>query len=65
MRRPLQVTTLLGIGMVIDVLAIANVDSRWAGGRFGVRIEFNDGNFILLPGVEAATLQRAGVIPAG
>jgi hypothetical protein len=65
MRRPLQVTTLLGIRTVNDVLAIAKVDSRWAAGRFGARIEFNNGNFILLPGVESAGLQRAGVIPAG
>ena len=45
-----------------SMLAIAKVDSRWAGGRFRVRI---DQNSILVSAAQAAALQRAGVIPAG
>jgi hypothetical protein len=65
MNRPYKVKTLLGIDAFIDVSAISRADSLWAGGKFGVRVEVNDRNFILLPTQEACALRRAGVIPAG
>lgn len=65
MERPFSVKTLFGFDVIIDVAAIAQVDSRWAGGHFGVRVDFNNDNFVLLPTSEAARLQRAGVLPTG
>jgi hypothetical protein len=65
MERPFAVKTLFGYEVIIDASAIVRVDIRWAGGKFGVRIDFNNENFILVPASEASALQRAGVIPAG
>ena len=65
MERSFTVKTLVGFDVIIDIAAIARVDSRWAGGHFGVRVDFHNDNFVLLPTSEASRLQRSGVLPAG
>jgi len=48
--------------VLIDVANIAKVDPQWAGGRFGARIDFNNGNFVIVPQSQVALLQGAGMV---
>jgi hypothetical protein len=64
MQRPVAVeTNVPGGSIVVDVANIARVDPKWVGGRFGARIDFNNGNFITVSQGQLALLQNAGMIP--
>jgi hypothetical protein len=63
MERPVAVQTHVpGGSVLIDVANIAKVDAQWAGGRFGTRVDFYNGNFVIVPQSQVALLQGAGLL---